>query len=301
MKYISLLCLLTVFGCSSLKSSKKAKVAVLPRDLSPSSFNKEKALSAKDVNDFYSEAPKSLSPALLDETLDRTSKNELKGLQKSKDPLIEIAINCKQKDFKNAFVVIDNSFNRYQKIPAYWNLVANCHLMNHSNRKALLFYNKALEVSPHYVPALNNIGVLYSRQGEDQKALVAFEKANKLSRFSKTPRYNLAKIYLRYGLSEMALPLFQGLLHESSSDVDLLNGVANSYFMGGDYQKARSYFAKIPSEQIRSPEIGINYAFTMKKIGQDEAAQKIYSNIEKPKSRAMKSYYSKVGNLLGVR
>jgi tetratricopeptide (TPR) repeat protein len=301
MKYLSLLCLVALVGCSSTKKGDNARVATEPSDVSPSSFNKEKALSTKEVKDFYSEEPKSLSPALLDETLDRTSKDELKVLKNSKDPLIEIAISCKQKDFKHAFVVIDKSFNRYQKIPAYWNLVANCHLMNHSNRKALLFYNKALEVSPHYVPALNNIGVLYSRQGEDQKALVAFEKANKQSRFSKTPRYNLAKTYLRYGLAELALPLFQGLLNESSNDVDLLNAVANSYFMTGDYQKARSYFSRIPNEQLGNAEIGINYAVTMKKLGQDDAAQKIYSNIDKPKSRSMKSYYSTVGNQLGVR
>jgi tetratricopeptide (TPR) repeat protein len=301
MKYLSLLFLVALVGCSSTKKGDNARVATEPSDISPSSFNKEKALSTKEVKDFYSKEPKSLSPALLDETLDRASKDELKVLKNSKDPLIEIAISCKQKDFKHAFVVIDKSFNRYQKIPAYWNLVANCHLINHSNRKALLFYNKALEVSPHYVPALNNIGVLYSRQDEDQKALVAFEKANKQSRFSKTPRYNLAKTYLRYGLAELALPLFQGLLNESSNDVDLLNAVANSYFMTGDYQKARSYFSRIPNEQLGNAEIGINYAVTMKKLGQDDAAQKIYSNIDKPKSRSMKSYYSTVGNQLGVR
>jgi len=301
MRSLSIFCLLVLVSCSTSKSGKNSEVANAPENVSKASFNKEKALSSNQVNDYYSEETKSLNPALLDETLDRASNSELGEIKNSKDPLIEIVISCKQKDYKHAFAVADKSFNKYQKIPAYWNLVANCHLLNHANRKALLFYNKALEVSPHYVPALNNIGVLYSRQGEDQKALVAFEKANKQSRFSKTPRYNLAKTYLRYGLAELALPLFQGLLNSSSNDIDLLNAVANSYFMTGDYQKAQAYFSRIPSSQMSKAEFGLNYASTLKKLGQLNDAQKIYSNIDKPNSRSMKRYYSTIGNELGAQ
>ena len=170
-----------------------------------------------------------------------------------------------------------------------------------SQRKALLFYNKALEVSPGYVPALNNIGVLYSRQGEDQKALVAFEKANGQSRFAKTPRYNLARIYLTYGLANLALPIFQGLLNEAASDVDLLNAVANCYFLTGDYQKALSYYSRIPETEFERPEIGLNYTMTLQKLGKGQDAQKIYSDIDKPKAQSLKEYYSVVGNQIGVK
>lgn len=300
MKVASLLILFSLIGCSS-----GPKIDVppesAPKNVSKESFKKDKVLSSNEVKDFYLENPKALNPALQDETLDRYSVDEIEQLADTKDPLFEIALRCSKKDFDQAFAAAAKAFNSYQKIPAYWNMIASCHLNQGSSRKALLFYNKALEVSPGYVPALNNIGVLYSRQGEDQKALVAFEKANKQSRFAKTPRYNLARLYLSYGLAEQALPLFQGLLNDSGKDVDLINAVASSHFMLSDYQKATASYRRIPSSALNRAEIGLNYALTLKKLGQNEEAQKIYSNVSEPKNKNLKDYYSSIASQLGVQ
>jgi len=301
MKIASLLFILTLVGCSTGPVSKDTTPGPAPTNVTKASFKKEKPLASSEVRDFYTEQPKALNPALQDETLDRYTVDEIEALADNKDPLIEIAIRCSKKDFEKAFSVAAGSFNRYQKIPAYWNLIASCHLNQGSHRKALLFYNKALEVSPGYVPALNNIGVLYSRQGEDQKALVAFEQANKQSRFSKTPRYNLARLYLSYGMAELALPLFQGLLNESAGDVDLLNAVGSCYFLKSDYLKAASYYGRIPAAQQSRAEIGLNYAVTLKNLGNDKEAQKIYSDVSTPKTQSLKDYYSVVGNQLGAQ
>ena len=305
MKVASLLILLSLVACSSGPSSSSKGTNIEPEDapenLTKESFKKDRVLAASEVSDFYVEQPKALNPSLQDETIDRYSVEEIELLADTKDPLVEIALRCSKKDFNNAFAAAAKSFNSYQKIPAYWNLVANCHLNQGSSRKALLFYNKALEVGPGYVPALNNIGVLYSRQGDDQKALVAFEKANKQSRFAKTPRYNLARLYLSYGLSQAALPLFQGLLNEASQDVDLINAVASCHFINGDYDKAQAQYARLPASVLSRAEIGINYAATLKKLGKDEQAQKVYSDVSKPKNQALKDYYSSVGSQLGVQ
>lgn len=301
MKTASLLILLSLVACSTGKGPKETRSASAPTDVTKSSFKKEKVLALNEVKDFYTEQPKALNPALQDETLDRYSVDEIEMLADNKDPLVEIAIRCSKKDFDKALSVAGSAFNRYQKIPAYWNLIANCHLNQGSNRKALLFYNKALEVGPGYVPALNNIGVLYSRQGEDQKALVAFDKANKQSRFAKTPRYNLARLYLSYGLANLALPLFEGLLNEATGDVDLLNAVGSCYFLNSDYHRAISFYSRIPASLISRPEIGLNYAVTLQKFGKEKEAQKIYSGVDQPKSQALKDYYSTVGNKLGVQ
>jgi tetratricopeptide (TPR) repeat protein len=300
MKYSSILCLLLLISCSSGKVNQSTP-SNASKDVTKDSFKKVKALSSSEVKDYISDRPKSMTPALSDETLDRYTKEEIAGLEKSTDPLISISIKCSQKEFDKAFEVASQAFNQYQKIPAYWNLVANCHLNQGSHRKALLFYNKALEVSPGYVPALNNIGVLYTRQGEDQKALLAFERANKQARFSKTPRYNLAKMYLRYGLIEPALPLFEGLLNESPADVDLLHAVGSCLFMQSDYQKASSYFSRLPAPILRQPEYGISVAMNLKKLGKTQDAQNLFRDIQEPKSGELKTYYSKVGNLLGVQ
>jgi tetratricopeptide (TPR) repeat protein len=300
MKLSFVFSLFFLVACSSgqVKESRSKSASA---DISKGAFKKEKVLVIGEVQDYISESPKSLTPALQDETLDRYSIEELEKLSDSDDPLIAISLRCSKKDYDQAFAAAAKLFNKFQKIPAYWNLIANCHLSQGSHRKALLFYNKAIEVSPGYVPALNNIGVLYSRQGEDQKALIAFEKANKQSRFAKTPRYNLAKIYLRYGLAELALPLFQGLLNESSGDIDLLNAVGNCYFIMSDYQKAFSLFSRIPVQILEKAEYGLNAALTLKKLGKNEEASKLFSQIDEPKTSEMKDYYSSVRNHLGAQ
>ena len=151
------------------------------------------------------------------------------------------------------------------------------------------------------MPALNNIGVLYSRQGQDQKALVAFERANAQSKFSKTPRYNLAKVYLTYGLAELALPIFNGLLSATPSDVDLNYAVGSSYFLMSDYGRALSFYQKIPNDLWSDAEYGLNIAIALKKTGRGNDALKVFDSIDKPKHSDLKQYYSSVANELGVK
>lgn len=295
MKFSLILLFAFLVGCSSSKEKKSSA----PENVSNESFKKERPLTKAQIQDFYQGNAKTLSPALQDETLDRLTDEELKELKTEGDPLIEISVACSRRDFTTGFKVASAHLTRYQKVPQYWNLVANCHLNQGSHRKALLFYNKALEVSPNFIPALNNIGVMYSRQGLDQKALVAFERANKQSKFSKTPRYNLAKLYLTYGLSESALPLFQSLLNETPTDVDLLNAVGTAYYMMSDYGRAYSYYQRIPQAQWRRAEIGLNLAMTLKKTNRLKEAVALFDDIEKPSNASLRRYYAAVGTQLG--
>lgn len=292
---LTLLVLLVLAGCSSSQTRNDSSAPAVKNE----AFKKTKPLTSAQVPDFYEDKSKSLNPALQDETMDRYSKAELKEINTSSDPLMDISVKCSQGDFKGAFALASQHYNLYQKVAPYWNLVGNCHLNQGAHRKALLFYNKALEVNPNYVPALNNIGVMYSRQGLDQKALVAFERANKASKFSKTPRYNLGKVYLTYGLTDLALPLLKSLSDESPTDVDLLNAVANCYFITGNYQEAMSYYQRIPQSQWSQAEIGLNLAFTLKKLGKNKEAGQVFDRVEKPSSNSLKKYYSSIESQLG--
>lgn len=294
MKYI--LPLLILAACSTTPEKKPAKS---PEKISNEDFKKVTPLTSAQVPDYYQANPKAVSPALHDETIDRYTPAEIEKLSSSGDPLLDISIRCMKGDFKNAFQIASQNFTKYQKIAPYWNQVANCHLNSGNHRKALLFYNKALEVSSDYVPALNNIGVMYARQGQDQKALVAFERANRESKFSKTPRYNLANMYLTYGLAGSAQPIFLSLLSESPQDADLLNATASTYFLQSDYQRAMSYYQQIPRAQWKRPEIGLNVAITLKKTGNTKDAKKVFDSVDVPKSGGLKRYYSVVQAQLG--
>lgn len=298
MNYLFFAFLTFLVSCSSSQVGQNNSTSA--GSVKSDAFKKERVLSKTEVKDYYGSTTKSQNPALQDETLDRLTDDEMGDVKSDNDPLIEISLLCAKGDFDRAFSLASKSFNQFQKIPSYWNLIGNCHLNQGSYRKALLFYNKAIEGSPGYVPSLNNIGVLYSRQGDDQKALIAFERANKQSKFAKTPRYNLARLYLRYGLSESALPLFQGLLNESPQDVDLLSAVGSCYFMMSDYQRAISFYDQIPKKYFELPEIGLNVAVTLKKIGKAEEASKVYGDINTPKTKDLQDYYVAVGQQLGA-
>lgn len=294
MKYLYWISLSFLVACSS----GKVKVPPPVKEIPSTAFHKERPLKKGEVPDFYVQATRTLNPALQDETLDRHADQELKAMQAS-DPLVEMSLLCSKKEFKAAFDTASRAYDRYQKIAAYWNLIGNCHLNQGSQRKALLFYNKALEVAPNYAPALNNIGVMYSRQGLDQKALVAFERAFKQSKFSKTPRYNLAKLYLSYGLAELALPLFQGLLEGAPSDADILNAMASTYFLLSDYQKALSYYQRIPRELWSQAEIGLNMALTLNKLGRAQEARQVFNGVDRPNSEKLRRYLEAIEKKLG--
>jgi Flp pilus assembly protein TadD len=295
MKYLTLSLLLVLAACSSTDKSKQAPKP----SLSNEAFKKERPLSQGEIKDHYTASISSASPALQDETLDRYTPAELSQVQADADPLMTMAVKCIKGDIEGAFATASAAFNKYHKVAVYWNQVANCHLNQGNARKALLFYNKALEVSPDYAPAMNNIGVMFARQGQDQKAVVAFEKASKSSRFSKTPRYNLARLYLNYGLADLSLPVFSGLLEGSPRDVGLLNSVASSHFLLGDYQAALTIYQRIPTEQWSSAEIGLNLAFTLKRLGRGQDALKVFNGIKDPQTEELKRYWAVVRGQLG--
>ncbi len=291
----TILSLIFLAACSSAPEKTKKPAPVVKNE----AFKKVKPLTAAEVSEFYQGNAPSMNPALQDETLDRYSAEEMAKLNISADPLMQMSVLCSKRDFAGAFQIASKNFNLYQKVAPYWNQVANCHLNQGSYRKALLFYNKAIEVKPNFVPALNNIGVMYARQDQDQKALVAFERANRQSKFSKTPRYNMAKLYLTYGLAESALPVFQSLLSESPQDVDLLNAVGSSYFLMSDYTQALSHFKQIPKAEWQRAEIGLNLAYTLNKIGKNKEASEVFAQVTEPKQANLKRYYSTIESQLG--
>ncbi len=215
------------------------------------------------------------------------------------DNLIEISFLCRQGNYEQAENLVSSTFNTYNKLPVFWNIIGNCHLKKGNLRRALLFYNKAIELSPSYVPALNNIGIIYLKQGSDQKALVAFEKANVASRFSKTPRYNLSRLYLIYGLAEQAKPLIDSLLNDSPSDNDLLNMAATSYLILGDYKTSLTIFNKIPRHKFSTPEFGLNYVVALLKNGDSKLAAQQFNAVVIPTQPEFKDYYLKIKAEMG--
>ena len=263
---------LVLAGCAT--ESKKS-------DPEPSkeTFKPKKALEFNKGADYFAAKSSATNEALADESIFRVEKGELNS-ENSKDVINNIIILCYKKNFKEALELAKTHTSQFKKIPTFWNQVGTCYLLKGEERKALLYYNKALELSATYTPSLNNIGVIYSRKGQYQKALVAFQKAQQNARFSKTPRFNIAELYLSFGLVAEALPLFQSLLGDSPRDVDVLSGLANSNYLLGENNRAYELFSKIPDSHRSRADIGINFARSAFAIGKKEEAQAIISKVK---------------------
>jgi tetratricopeptide (TPR) repeat protein len=298
MKSFILISLLMSFliACSS---SKRSGGDVDVEKVSNEAFKKDKPLLFGAGNDYYSSNLQVESPGLQDETIDRLTKDDLDKIDAKGDELLSLAISCAKKEREESARLIDKLYQKYQNYPSYWTQVANCYLKQGEQRKALLYYNKALEVSSSYTPALNNIGVLYYQQGQHQKALVAFERANNSSKFSKTPRLNLARIYLTYGLADQALPVISGLVNQSPNDNDLIVTLGNVYFLKGNYQEALKQFFRLDQKLWASADIGLNVSYSLYKIGKKKDAANVLDKIDKPKEASLKNYYNEMQSLIG--
>jgi Flp pilus assembly protein TadD len=100
-------------------------------------------------------------------------------------------------------------------------------------------------------------------------------------------------------LSEAALPLFQGLLTQSPADIDLLTAVATAHFVLEDYSRALQTYQAIPRSSWTRPEVGLNLALTLQKLGDKVEAQKVFDQVADPKTANLQRYYATVRSKLG--
>lgn len=273
MKYAIMLSILLA-GCAGGPSAKKtieadpaAGVVISNQD-----FAKKKPIVYAPGQDYY-EAKGKGDNVLLSESANNASASDMKEILAGKDPLAVMIASCYERDYQRAFSIAEAIFNTHLKLPTYWNQIATCYLLQGNERKALLFYNKAIEVSSDYVPALNNIGVIYGKNKQDQKAQVALQRALKNGQFTRTPRYNQAHLLLNYGLADKALPIFQGLSNDAPNDIEVRIGLANSLAVLARWEEAWEQFSLVPDKHRRRVDVGLNMSLTAFRLGKKALAK----------------------------
>lgn len=294
-KLLVLLYILSLVGCSS---SPKVKKKVEVDDVSAEDFKKDKEVSYEGGKDTFGKIDKKSTEALNDESIQRLDDP---GDIDVKSILDEIIVKCYNKEFDDAFALIQENHDKYKQHPIFWNQVGTCFMLQGNRRKALLFYNKALEYKTSYAPAYNNLGVMYRLENEDPKSLVAYTRSKKSNNLAKTPRFNLAQLYLEYGLYNQAISMLKGLHHISDNDVEVKAGLATAYLMKGDLKTSISHFKTIDDDFWEQPHIGINYALASYLDGSKEQAVDILNDVNAEKLGAWKAYYREVSKRIGVK
>ena len=235
---------------------------------------------------------------LIQESLARVPSKIIRSVAGEDDPISQIIGNCYKKDFNEAFEIADKYYESYKKNPSYWNQIGTCYLLKNEQKKALIYYNTARSFNSRFVPAINNIGVIYKQRGEDELALQKFKKAMRLNYSANTPRFNQANIYLKYGLHQKACPLLKGLNKEIPGDPDVINGQAMCHLLKGQYNSAVIKFKTLDRDYFEMPYIGINYALALALTGKKSEAQDAISNVETGKLGDLKKYHQMVKNYI---
>jgi tetratricopeptide (TPR) repeat protein len=286
--------LISLLSCASNKNKKNIKLD----DVTSEDFKKTEVVKYSDSSDQFAKVDMKETEALNEESIQRL---EDPSDVDTKTVLDEIIVNCYEKDFKKAFELIEANHDQYRQHPIFWNQVGTCFMLQGKRRKALLFYNKALEFKASYSPAFNNLGVMYRNENSDQKALVAFTRSKKANNLSKTPRFNLGNLYLEYGLYNHAIAMFKGLYNVAPNDVDVLAALGTAYLMKNEIKNSISYFKKIDDDFWVRPNVGINYAYATYLDNEKDKAKEILSEVNPKKLDDWENYYNQIKNKVGVK
>ncbi len=154
---------------------------------------------------------------------------------------------------------------------------------------AKIILNRALEAHPDEKALHNNLGIVYSSEGEMRRAISSFKKSIDLNRNYRIGLANLGSIYLEYGDYQRALePLEAGysLIKEDLRKTgDQAAEIANNYAVAlagvGRADEAKKIYERILDADSRNIGVLLNYATLLTKtLKQKPEARKAISRLK---------------------
>jgi tetratricopeptide (TPR) repeat protein len=266
---------------TSFESKKKKIIKRFnPYSLDGLNFKKVKQKKYYKDKDFYGHSLVD-SNILGKETLYLYSSNERKKiLNDLKDPISVAGNYCYLKRFNRGLSLLDKVYPNYKTHSRFWNQMGICYFLKGEYRKADLYLHKSLDFNNKYVPALNNLGVLYNLRSFYQKSFETFNESSKMSSFSMTPILNKAQILLKFNLFPKACPIFKTLHREDSFNKYIGHGLGTCYLFQGDYRKAWSIYRDLKIN-IKEDEIPyVHYLVSLKLLGRYDEIKNLTSNIK---------------------
>ncbi|KKQ97523.1 MAG: Conserved hypothetical tpr repeat protein [Parcubacteria group bacterium GW2011_GWC2_39_11] len=138
----------------------------------------------------------------------------------------------------------------------------------------------AAKTSPSSSQNHNNLGDLYSRNGDYEKAIEEFKKAIELNPTYADAFHNLANTYQQVGKTDLAVENYEKAIGINSQLWQSYQNLAAIYFNQGDFQKAGQYQEKAveinPENASLHFNLGIIYAKNNEKEKADKEFQKAF-------------------------
>ena len=296
--------IILVAGCSS---TPKQPVSEFSEDIEKEFQNVENSVFERpfqvkydETSDFYPQESDEKGSVVSDETLDLTRNKETITAVSNEGPVGQALALCYSSKSDEGFQLLQAQAKFHQKNPTFYLAIGNCYFLQTKYRMALLYYNKAREISPNFAPAINNIGIVHELDGLHQNALSAYAAASKSRPLSSTPSFNQAQLLLRYNLSRLALPILERLYQTENNKIEVILAMANCYILEGRFGEASVLFErakdnyKLPTQQL------LHYAYVMALTGKKDDAKDILEDIDPADGNYDQSFYAKLKQEFGI-
>jgi tetratricopeptide (TPR) repeat protein len=204
----------------------------------------------------------------------------------------EIVFLCKTDDIEKGLQKADAQYYKYKNHPDYWNAIGLCFFEQKQFRKALLYFQKTIDIDSNYAPAINNFGIVYLAQNKINKAYEAFMAASKKMPAAVTPRLNLAQLLMTYGLynkADIQLANLPELLQ-----VKILRLFINYYTK--DKNESLKAIQVLWDTNFNDSLLGLNYSIILAKAGKKSEANKVLKSIDA--KNISKTQYQQVARII---
>jgi len=138
--------------------------------------------------------------------------------------------------------------------------------------EAMVHFQQALQINPHFAKAHYNLGNLFLRMGRDDEALVHFQQALQIN-----PRYaeahiNLGYVLLHMGRDDEALMHFQQALQINPDDVDAHNNLGSALLLMGRLDEAIIQFRQTLQINPGNAVAHLNLGKALLRVGREDEA-----------------------------
>lgn len=214
----------------------------------------------------------------------------------SKGNSIQTAVTyCHQGDYTKGLELLKVNLKKEKENPNYWNHLGTCYYLNNQLAKAKYYFQISLEKgiekgqkNSNFLPAYNNLGLVYLKLRSYEDALTNFKLADAKGKLL-TPKFNMLQLYLMFGQLDKAYQLGSYLYRKSPLDVDIISSLGTIHLLKAEYKVANQYFQKLDKKYLDREDISGHYAIVLYKLGKLEEAKRMLQNGQYTRIKSIKN------------
>jgi len=190
------------------------------------------------------------------------------------DPWVNIAVSYGAlKELDKAIAAIKQAIAMQPYYPENFNNLASFLMQKQEYEEAEKMLRRAIELRPHYGKAYFNLGRLYLERNRHEEAFEAFKTACERADFDNEIGFStlgtVSALLQRY---DEAVKAYTRAVALNPQSVDYRFALANSYFLGKNYEAARAHYEQLAQALPGDVRFAYNLAESYRMLNQLERA-----------------------------